>query len=113
MMELDISVQWKDTGNDIVSDLSLEVLRVELLELMEIFEQKSKKAKENKDKGDIYIELDNMMLSLLPNEFENLYEILNSLIKKTPDERKKFKDIYPETISKRLSIIYNILSTPD
>ena len=105
-MELDISVQWRDTNDDIVSDLSLEVLRVELIELMEIFKQKSEKAKKNKDKDEIYSELDNMMLSLLPNEFKNLSEILNSLMKKTPDERKKFKDIYPETITKRLSIIY-------
>ena len=106
-MELDISVQWRDTDNDIVSDLSLEVLRVELLDLMEIFKQKSETAKKNDN------ELDIMMLELLPYEFENLYKILNSLMKKTPDERKKFKDIYPETINKRLSIIYMNLTSAD
>ena len=100
-MKFETSVSWKDCNGDLSSDISLEVLRQELLELIAEYEKQKE--------GEID-ELQEVGLSLVEMSLPRITEILGSLLKKDPATRKKFEKIYQESISKELDIIYNCLS---
>jgi len=100
-----ISITWFDCNGDLTSDLSLEVLKKELLELLDEHSRQKKEVSEIKEKDELD-ELTQSVLEQCEYTFERLVEILKSLTKKEPSQRKKFEPIYQETVSTLLNTIY-------
>ena len=100
-----ISVSWFECNNDLTSDLSLVVLKKELLELLDEHAKQTKVMKKIKEKSDLD-ELTESALEQCEYTFKRLVEILESLNKKEPSKRKKFEPIYQETVATLLNTIY-------
>jgi len=88
--------RWKRTGNDIVSQISLEMLKREILELVEVFKNKSKNNEVKKD-----------VIKNVENDLVRLSNLLLKISKKTENERRKYSNAYSNEIEELLMRIYS------
>jgi hypothetical protein len=91
--------QWKITGNDTVSQISLEFLKREILELVDIYNIEKESNKINK--SDIII---------AEKELINISNLLIRIANKTENERKKYANYYPDKIESILKRICRSLN---
>ena len=90
--------KWKITGNDIVSQISLEFLKREIIELVDIYQSKKELTKINKPD-----------INTAETELIRLSNLLIRISNKTEHERKKYVHNYPDKIEGMLTRIYRSL----
>jgi len=91
--------RWKTTGNDIISQISIEFLKQEILELVEVCKTEIKTNKLNKSD-----------INIAETELVRLSNLLIRISNKTENERKKFINNYPDKIESMLIRIYRSLN---
>jgi len=99
-MKKQTDIQWLNTNYDIISDLSIETFKLEILEIIDIHKKKSVQPAD-----DLLL----VGLDLASASISRVVEILDSLSKKTQSERKNFVSIYVPQLKKEIEIIYNSL----
>ncbi len=74
-----VKSRWKRTGNDTVSQISLEMLKREIIELVEIFKEQKKSH-----------QLSQSSIEIVENELLLVSNLLIRISKQSESERKKY-----------------------
>jgi len=94
-----IKSRWKVCDNDIVSDISLEFLKQELLEIIQEYKRQEKIENDKSTKDMHHLNNAKMKLSRLAN-------LLTRISSRTQEERKPYAKKWSEDIEIQLKSIY-------